>query len=823
MRRFLFWTVLALAILVGGVATLDRSRQVGRPFAGFWIMDNLLVAIGGAERGGLEPFDLVRVMNGQVLTSGRQIQAEVASHPPGTTFHYMVYRRGGLVEADVPTRLTTRRDFLRFLGEGLLPGLLTLAFGALVFVLKPGVPQSWVFLGFSLVSYLVSVTYADAHTTYRLTPLFLTAWAFWPATFIHLALIFPQRRRVVRRHPHIVWLPYLVSAASAVALQLRFAPQDVLRFGVAAGAGAAYWGLSLILLVLALARTSLAGVTPLMRARARVIGAAFAVGYLPPVLGTVVEAVLRVPVPALDTLWRLNFVFPAVMAYAMVRYDLFDVRSALRTGTIYSVVTGLVVLAYAGAIALLDLAFTGLGFTTSPVAAAGVVAFGVVVFLNPIYRRTQRVVDRVFFRQRVDVERSIERVAELMTGLLDLGRIESLIARTVEEQLHPSAQFLFLEDEARQGYVLAGEEDPEERASGSRVLAADSPLPRCLARVRGPVSRERVEEDPALRDLRDGCLAELDTLKVELLVPVLFQRRLTGFLALGPKRSGGAYSTHELRLLRLLLNQSALALDHARAYAALEAMNKELKSALRRVELLESIRANLSKFVPKTVQDLIERAPDAPALDKREADVSVLFVDIAGYTRLSERLDPVRVNELIERYFGSFLDEILKRGGDVNETAGDGLMVIFQDADPRRHARSAVKTALAILQRTREINATPTAASEPIALHVGVNSGVATVGATKIEGVAGTRWTYTASGPVTNLAARLAGLGSGDVVMVGAETRRRLDGEFAFETLGEQTLRNLGNPVSVFRLTLDSPSVTAREPTPAGGAPRART
>jgi class 3 adenylate cyclase len=280
---------------------------------------------------------------------------------------------------------------------------------------------------------------------------------------------------------------------------------------------------------------------------------------------------------------------------------------------------------------------------------------------------------------------------------------------------------------------------------------------------------------------------------------------VTGFLALGPKRSGAAYSTEDLRLLRVLVNQSAVALENARAYTTLEAVNTELKVALRRVELLESIRANLSKFVPRTVQTLIEQAPEAPELAKRDADVSVLFVDIVGYTRLSERLDGDQVNRLVERYFGSFLDEVLKRGGDVNETAGDGLMVIFQDADPRRHARAAVKAALGIVRRTHEINAKLADLPEPIALHVGVNSGVATVGATKIEGMAGTRWVYTASGPVTNVAARLAALGEPDTIMLGPVTRSRLGSEFAFEDLGEQALRNVEQPVRVFRLAAPQP------------------
>jgi class 3 adenylate cyclase len=202
------------------------------------------------------------------------------------------------------------------------------------------------------------------------------------------------------------------------------------------------------------------------------------------------------------------------------------------------------------------------------------------------------------------------------------------------------------------------------------------------------------------------------------------------------------------------------------------------------------------------VQDLIERAPEAPELDKREVDVTVLFVDLVGYTRLTERLDPGRVNELVERYLGAYLDEILRRGGDVNETAGDGLMAIFRDADPRRHARQAVKCALGILRRTRELNETLHGLPEPVAVHIGVNSGLGTVGATKIEGATGTRWTYTASGQATIVAARLASLAQGDEILVGAETRRRLGVEFPLEDLGERPLRNVEAPVRVFRLGL---------------------
>jgi class 3 adenylate cyclase len=342
----------------------------------------------------------------------------------------------------------------------------------------------------------------------------------------------------------------------------------------------------------------------------------------------------------------------------------------------------------------------------------------------------------------------------------------------------------------------------------SGLIAANSSLPRHLAEKRQPITRVQHEADPDLAACRDACLSQMRALGAELVMPMLFGDRVTGLLALGEKRSGASYTTEDLRLLRVVVNQSAVALENARAYSALEDANRRLADTLRRVEILEAVRTSLSKFVPRRVQELIEEAPEAPEFAKREMDVSVLFVDVAGYTSLSERHDPDRVNVMIERYFGAFLDEILRNGGDVNETAGDGLMVIFQDEEPERHARNAVQTALGILRRAEEINEAG-GIDEPIRLHVGVNSGAAAVGATKIEGSAATRWTYTASGPVTNVASRLAALGAGDSAFIGPETARRIVGWFDLEDLGDRELKNVEEPVRVFRLATAAASLAA--------------
>jgi class 3 adenylate cyclase len=205
-----------------------------------------------------------------------------------------------------------------------------------------------------------------------------------------------------------------------------------------------------------------------------------------------------------------------------------------------------------------------------------------------------------------------------------------------------------------------------------------------------------------------------------------------------------------------------------------------------------------AKFVPETVQRRVAANLEAPELSMRECDVSVLFIDISGYSCLSERLSPDALNTLIERYFSTFLDRIYEAGGDLNEIAGDGLMAIFQGASPQQHAVSAAAAALAILAATAALNRGNQA--QPLTVHQGLNSGVALVGLTRLTGQYGTRWTFTARGPMTNLAARLADEAKPGQILVGPETVKRLDKLYRFQMLGCERFKNIAAPIEVYCL-----------------------
>ena len=221
---------------------------------------------------------------------------------------------------------------------------------------------------------------------------------------------------------------------------------------------------------------------------------------------------------------------------------------------------------------------------------------------------------------------------------------------------------------------------------------------------------------------------------------------------------------------------------------------------------LHRIVEHLRPFVPATVQEMVQEHPDKPSLQKQDKDVSILFLDVEDYTLISDRLPRDKLNFLMERYFSAFLDEIYACGGDINETAGDGLMVIFSGA-PEENAANAVRAALNINRKILEINRELETQFEPLVVNMGINSGIASVGMTRFKGTSGTRMTFTATGSTTNLASRIAGAARNGEILIGAETAHRLEDRFAIHDKGIMTFKNVKGPVHIF-----SPDLSRESP-----------
>jgi adenylate cyclase len=182
-------------------------------------------------------------------------------------------------------------------------------------------------------------------------------------------------------------------------------------------------------------------------------------------------------------------------------------------------------------------------------------------------------------------------------------------------------------------------------------------------------------------------------------------------------------------------------------------------------------------------------------------DLTVMFTDIAGFTRLAEDLDPTAVAQLLNRHFRSLVGCVEREGGQVDKVVGDGLVAFWGSpaADPACSA-PALRAALRIRAAVEADNAAH--AERPIRLRIGLHVGPVAVAR---FGTAGRLGVALCGDPV-NVAQRLedaarhvAGGGDATIVASDAVVARAGPG-FGFEQLGELPVRGRSEPVRAFRL-----------------------
>ncbi len=301
---------------------------------------------------------------------------------------------------------------------------------------------------------------------------------------------------------------------------------------------------------------------------------------------------------------------------------------------------------------------------------------------------------------------------------------------------------------------------------------------------------------------------------IEFSLPFSVTPERPGLLGLGPKLIGEPFNDNDLELLDTLVNNLVVALKNARSFEQVRMLNKnlqlknielektldELRQAMHKVDILESVKASLSKFVPATVSRMIEKSPNGEMPESKEKDASILFLDIEAYTKICERLGDAEMNDIIEKHFSAFIDAIYTNNGDVNETAGDGLMVLFLDKDKEQNALGAVRTALQIREDTIKIGEECSSLYRPLEINMGINSGLAFVGAAKFDSITGSRWTYTARGGITNVAARIGAQAKGGKVFISKSTANRIKDHFSLSPLGKFNLKNVSEEVEIFEI-----------------------
>ncbi len=197
-----------------------------------------------------------------------------------------------------------------------------------------------------------------------------------------------------------------------------------------------------------------------------------------------------------------------------------------------------------------------------------------------------------------------------------------------------------------------------------------------------------------------------------------------------------------------------------------------------------------------------------PGVSGQLADVCILFSDIRDFTTLSERMPPVVVTTVLQRYFDRMVRAVHRYEGTVDKFIGDGMMILFgaprPSADP---CGDAVKCALAMMSELDDLNAEFEAEGLPTLTNgIGINFGSVTVGNIGSS----ERHNYSAIGDAVNVAARMEGLTKelGRKILITEAVVTRMGEGFHFDPLGSHEVKG-HSPVNIWGIRTARPAPAA--------------
>jgi serine phosphatase RsbU (regulator of sigma subunit) len=632
-QRIFFSALVFLAIVLQVLFFANIIMWRSSPDRGWRTITELGPTVVGVtsplgDENGLRVGDKILTLNGKTYKTYDEL-IETLDLQIGHVNVYKIDRNGQTVTISVTNQeLGMQRVFIQS-GLFLILGMIFIGIGIIVFLMKPYHEESRAFLTMTLIMGIF-ITYSAPSFHYKphwLENTLVLLYPFFPASIMHLSAVFPQKRSFLAPKKWSVVVPYLFSLILAVlarsfAFNLRDIPVFLLNIIFV------YIFASLILFLGSTIYSYLKTTSAAIRLQSMVIFAGSTVALLIPLLELLSNLFFKVSFFSNPIFFYLLFIifFPLSIGYAIVQHDLFEIDMIVRRTYGYVLTTGLIAGIYGSFVLLSDVAFGQFEVTKSPLFPL-VFILAVVFLFNPIRNRSQKFIDRVFYRLEYDYQDIVQKISETMRSLLNLDQIGKSILETALNAMFIDSGCVMLlnpENKVYECLTSAGEREirrtqgelertlpsveisiiyqpgindnpplpaesseiPEENGLDSRQLTmrltADSPFIRKMAERKKEVTVYDIQADPFFEDQRTSCKNAFDQLQSTLIVPLIYEDRLTGLISLGEKKSGKFYRREDINLLNTLANQSAVAIENARMIEAViekERMEEELSIA----------------------------------------------------------------------------------------------------------------------------------------------------------------------------------------------------------------------------------------------------
>jgi adenylate cyclase len=377
--------------------------------------------------------------------------------------------------------------------------------------------------------------------------------------------------------------------------------------------------------------------------------------------------------------------------------------------------------------------------------------------------------------------RILRLLTEISKTLVTVQPIEQVLARVVDlvfDSLPAERVFLLLRDTWDQPLT-------------ARVLRnrdGSAPINVSISRtIVSKVMRDRVAilAKDARIDARLDVSNSIQALNIRsfMCAPLWNRNDVTGVLYCDNPRSR-QFSEEDLEVFTALSNYAAVAIEQAR-------LSQQIIEETKRRERLQRYHS------PAVVSSILQsEASEQDRFITQERDVTVMFTDIVGFTKLCERLEPAAIGEMLNEHFGRMAEIIFEHEGTLDKFIGDAILAVFgAPLEELDHAERCVSAALEMRATLQRINAER--GGPPIQMRYAICTGRALTG----DIGSPKRKEFTTLGDVVNTASRLEStVAQPDQIVISDTTRQRLGSAFQVRSLGTHPIRGREAAVEVFEV-----------------------
>ena len=227
-------------------------------------------------------------------------------------------------------------------------------------------------------------------------------------------------------------------------------------------------------------------------------------------------------------------------------------------------------------------------------------------------------------------------------------------------------------------------------------------------------------------------------------------------------------------------------------------MEKTMLHVLQIKQTLKAIKENniLKMYVDETVLNFMgSREFESSLMENETVEATIAFIDICGFTTISENESPDKVVKLLNKYFDVMVKEIIAQGGFIDKFIGDAIMAVFRG---NFHLDRALDACLAVRV---EIEKLPSV-FEPFAftpkVSIGINTGEMISG--NIGSMSLKRLDYTVIGDAVNIAQRLQTAAKESQVIINESTYHKVKESFNCKKVGEVSLKNKAHEMTIYEV-----------------------